>query len=184
LIWSIRHATVFSIFGGNWVKEPSLFDRIKISRHGITLSPIENEPVGLPQIFGNYSLEPLNRIPDGFSNNLIWNIGHIIATQHKLIYIGSEVKGNIPNEIFNSYQSGTRPAAAVSQREADLLKRLLLELIEPTICDFNNKKFVTYRERTTGTGFHLTSMYDAFKWNNYHEGLHLSYMMSIKKFIV
>jgi len=58
------------------------------------------------KFFENYSLEQLNRIPDGFSNNLIWNIGHIIATQHKLIYIGSEVEGHIPDQIFNSYQSG------------------------------------------------------------------------------
>ncbi|MGJ1414145.1 DinB family protein [Sphingobacterium thalpophilum] len=135
------------------------------------------------KFFENYSLEQLNRIPDGFSNNLIWNIGHIIATQHKLIYIGSEVEGHIPEKIFNSYQSGTKPSAAVSQQEADLLKRLLLEQIEPTIRDFNNKKFVTYRQRTTGTGFHLTSITDAFEWNNFHEGLHLGYMMSIRKFI-
>jgi len=84
---------------------------------------MENEPVGLSQIFGNYSLKPLNRIPDGFSNKLIWNIGHIIATQHKLIYIGSEVKGNIPDEIFNSYQSGTRPAAAGSRSAEKIAPR-------------------------------------------------------------
>jgi hypothetical protein len=60
---------------------------------------------------------------------------------------------------------------------------LLLEQIEPTIGDFNNKKFVTYQQRITGTGFHLTSITDAFEWNNFHEGLHLGYMMSIRKFI-
>jgi len=136
------------------------------------------------KFFENYSLEQLNRIPDGFSNNLILNIGHIIATQHKLIYIGSDVAGHIPEEVFLNYQSGTKPTAPVGQQEADLLKRLLLEQIEPTISDFNNNKFVTYHERTTGTGFHLTSIYDAFEWNNFHEGLHLGYMMSIRKFIV
>ena len=135
------------------------------------------------KFFENYSLEQLNRIPEGFSNNLIWNIGHIIATQHKLIYIGSEVKGHIPEEIFNRYQSGTKPTTPVSQQEADLLKSLLTEQIEPTIRDFNIKKFVSYQERTTGTGFHLTSIEDAFEWNNFHEGLHLGYMLSIRKFL-
>lgn len=129
------------------------------------------------KFFENYSLEQLNHIPEGFSNNLIWNIGHIIATQHKLIHIGSDVKGHIPEEIFNNYESGTKPTVPVSQQEADLLKRLLLEQIEPTIRDFNSKKFVTYQERTTGTGFHLTSIYDTFEWNNFHEGLHLGYMI-------
>ncbi|WP_312193042.1 DinB family protein, partial [Sphingobacterium sp.] len=66
------------------------------------------------KFFENFSLEQLNRIPDGFNNNLIWNIGHIIATQHKLIYLGSEAKGHIPDEIFNRYQSGTSPTEPVS----------------------------------------------------------------------
>ncbi|WP_293952534.1 MULTISPECIES: DinB family protein [unclassified Sphingobacterium] len=134
------------------------------------------------KFFEHYSLEELNRIPVGFGNNLIWNIGHIIATQHKLIYIGSNVKGHIPEEIFLKYQSGTKPTVPVSQQEADLLKSLLVEQIEPTILDFNNNLFLHYNSRTTGTGFHVASIYDAFEWNNFHEGLHMGYMMSIKKF--
>ena len=36
-----------------------------------------------------------------------------------------------------------------------------------------NNIFVSYSERTTGIGFHLASIRDAFECNNYHEGLHL-----------
>ena len=32
-----------------------------------------------------YSLAQLNKIPDGFSNNIIWNAGHVIVSQQKLI---------------------------------------------------------------------------------------------------
>lgn len=34
-----------------------------------------------------YSLDQLNTIPDGFNNNLIWNIGHVIVSQQGLIYL-------------------------------------------------------------------------------------------------
>ncbi|MDQ1095794.1 MULTISPECIES: DinB family protein [Chryseobacterium] len=134
-------------------------------------------------LFEKYSLEQLNTIPDGFNNNLIWNIGHIIATQHKLIYIGSGQEGYLSDELFNRYQSGTFPKSPVAQEEADTLQELLISQIEPTIRDFNKGIFGSYTERTTGIGFHLTSVYDAFECNNFHEGLHLGYMMGIRKFI-
>ena len=38
------------------------------------------------KIVENYSLEHLNKIPEGFSNNLAWNLGHIIVSQQGLVY--------------------------------------------------------------------------------------------------
>lgn len=137
----------------------------------------------LSDFYDRYSLEQLNKIPDGFNNNLIWNIGHIIVTQQKLIYKGSNLSGNISDDLLAKYQSGTKPDAFVSQKEADELKTLLNSLIEPTIDIFLKGIFINYNERTTGTGFHLASINDALECNNYHEGLHLGYMMSIKKFV-
>ncbi len=34
----------------------------------------------------NYTLDQLNQIPPGFSNNLIWNIAHVVVTQQILVY--------------------------------------------------------------------------------------------------
>ncbi len=133
--------------------------------------------------FENYTLDQLNKIPVGFNNNLIWNIGHIIATQQKLIYKGANLQGYLSDEIFNRYKSGTKPTEPVSQTEADELKSLLISLIAKTKTDFTKGIFKSYNERTTGIGFHLTSLQDAFECNNYHEGLHLGYMMSIRKFL-
>jgi len=133
--------------------------------------------------FDHCSLDELNKIPNGFNNNLIWNIGHAIVTQQKLIYKGSNLQGYISDELFNKYQSGTKPTVPVSQKEADELKSLLTSQIEQTINDFQKGVFLTYNERTTGIGFHLTSVQDAFECNNFHEGLHLGYMQSIRKFV-
>ncbi len=133
--------------------------------------------------FENYSLDQLNTTPDGFHNNLIWNIGHIIVSQQKLVYKGSNLQGYISDELLNKYQSGTKPTAPVSEKERDELRMLLTSLIEKTKTDFAKGIFVSYNERTTGTGFHIASIQDALECNNYHEGLHLGYMMSIRKFV-
>jgi len=39
----------------------------------------------LSQFLEDYTLEQLNAIPEGFSNNLIWNLVHIVVVQQMLV---------------------------------------------------------------------------------------------------
>ncbi|RYZ21805.1 MAG: DinB family protein [Chitinophagaceae bacterium] len=133
--------------------------------------------------FDNYTLEQLNRVPPGFSNNLAWNIGHIIVAQQALVYRGSGVPMHISEELFDRYKPGTKPAADLTQGEADELRVLLHSLALQTEQDYEAGRFSTYQERTTATGFHLASLQDALVFNNYHEGIHLGLMMAIRKFV-
>jgi hypothetical protein len=135
------------------------------------------------EYFEKYSLEQLNFVPDKFSNNLIWNIGHIIVAQQSLIYKSSNLPINIPDEMFERYKPGTKPTELVMQEEADQIKSYLISTIEQTEADLAIGKFVTFNERTTITGFHLGNLQDAIVFNNYHEGLHLGYMKSISRFV-
>jgi hypothetical protein len=58
------------------------------------------------KFLSGYNLDQLNTIPEGFNNNLIWNIGHIIVSQQLLVYklsvcrwwwwIGREIQRNQP----------------------------------------------------------------------------------------
>lgn len=131
----------------------------------------------------NYTLEQLNTIPKGFSNNLIWNLGHIIVSQQGLVYRLSGLPINVSDEMMNAYKNGSKPTGTTTKEEFDELKLLLFSLIEQTKSDYYDGKFVFYSEYTTGTGFNLTSTKEALEFNNYHEALHLGFMMNIRKFI-
>ncbi|MFN8265465.1 MAG: DinB family protein [Chitinophagaceae bacterium] len=133
--------------------------------------------------FDQYTLEQLNTIPQGYSNNLIWNIGHIIVAQQSLIYRLSGLPMLVTDELFNRYKPGSKPEASVTQAEADELKQLLYSEVEQFETDYAAGKFVSFTERMTATGFQLANLNDALEFNNYHEGLHLGYMMGIRKFV-
>ena len=133
--------------------------------------------------FEKYSVEQLNKVPEGFSNSLIWNIGHVIVAQQGLIYKNCGLDGYVSNEMFDLYKGGSKPTGKTTEAEINELKELLISLIEKTETDFNNGVFVTFNKRMTGTGFHLGSLKDAFEFNNYHEGLHLGFMINIRKFV-
>lgn len=135
------------------------------------------------EYFDKYTLDQLNKVPDGFSNNLIWNIGHVVVAQQALIYKTSDLQGYISSELFELYKPGTKPTGQTSENDANELKRLLISLIEQTEMDFSDGKFVKFNERMTGTGFYLSSLKDAFEFNNYHEGFHLGCMINIRKFV-
>lgn len=135
------------------------------------------------KLIDNYSLEQLNKIPDGFSNNLVWNLGHIIVAQQGLVYRLSGLPINVSDEMNEKYRNGSKPTGTTTQAELDELKGLLFSLLEQTKKDFAAGKFTTYNEYTTGTGFHLANIKDAMEFNNYHEALHMGFMMNIRKFV-
>lgn len=131
----------------------------------------------------NYTLEQLNAIPDGFSNNLIWNIAHIVVTQQLLVYKLSGLPTMVSDEMIEKFRKGTKPEHSVTQAEVDEIKSLLFATIDQTEVDFENKIFKNFDEYPTSTGFVLKSVKDAMIFNNFHEGLHLGILMSIRKFV-
>ena len=135
------------------------------------------------KFFDNYSLEQLNTIPAGMSNNLIWNLGHVVVSQQKLVYALSGLPMHIPDSLFEKYQNGSRPDGKTTQAEVDEIKKLLSEMVEKTKADFEAGVFKEYHPYQTKTGFHLGTWKEAMEFNNYHEGIHLGIMMSIKKHI-
>ncbi|CAN1497179.1 DinB-like domain containing protein [Flavobacteriaceae bacterium] len=137
----------------------------------------------LSSYFENYSLEQLNKIPEGFSNNLIWNLGHIVVTQQLLVYKLSGLPMVVSDEMVEKYRKGTKPEHDVTQAEVDEIKALLFKTVDQAESDYTNGLFVNYQEYPTSTGFTLKSAKGAIEFNNFHEGLHIGIMMSIRKFV-
>lgn len=131
----------------------------------------------------NHTLEQLNTIPEGFSNNLIWNIGHIIVVQQMLVYNLSGLPMMVSEDMVSKYKRGTKPEHSVTQEEVDEFKKLLWSTLEQTKKDFANNIFKNFTEYTTMSGYTMKSAKEAMEFNNYHEAIHTGIMMQIRKFI-
>jgi len=127
------------------------------------------------------SLEQLNIIPDGYNNNLIWNAAHVVVTQQRLCYAMSGVEMKLPKETIAAYQKGAKPERAVTQAEVDQIKEWLTSSINWLTTDLEAGIFQNYKEYPTSYGFKLTSIADAVSFNNVHEGMHLGYIIALKK---
>jgi hypothetical protein len=128
-------------------------------------------------------LEQLNKIPEGFKNNLIWNIAHIVVTQQLLVYKFSGLPMMVSDELVQKYMKGTKPEHNATQFELEEIKTLLSKTIDQTKLDFDSKIFKNYQEYPTSTGFVIKNAEDAMIFNNFHEGLHIGIMMGLRKFL-
>ena len=138
----------------------------------------------LQKFIENHTLEQLNTIPDGFKNNIIWNIGHVIVTQQLLAYKLSGLAMMVTDEMVAKYQKGSAPQGNVSQEEVEGIKNLLFTTITKTQEDLENGLFQNYMEYTVSTAnFTLKSIEDAMQFNNFHEGIHIGIIMQLRKFV-
>ncbi len=135
------------------------------------------------QAIHGLTLEQIHTIPTGFKNNIAWNVAHLVVTQQLLHYKLSGLQCLIPDDLINGYKKGTSPIKAFAEGEFEEIKELLIGLPDTLEEDYNAGVFENYNEYPTSTGFVLTDIEAAITFNNFHEGLHLGIIMSIKKLI-
>jgi hypothetical protein len=149
-----------------------------------TLEVLTNTRKFLKNILDNHSLEALNKIPPGFNNNILWNIGHVVVTQQLLAYKLSGLPMIVSESLISKYMKDTKPKGDVEQLEVDEIKTLLFTTIEKTAEDYKNnvfKKFNQYTVSTTGNT--LSNIEEAFEFILFHEGMHLGYIMALSRAI-
>ncbi len=127
------------------------------------------------------SLENLNKIPEGFNNNIFWNIAHVVVTQQLLVYKLSGLDSILTDEFIEKYKKGTKSEHFASQKEVDFVKNMLFLPITTTQEDYQNGMFKSYNEYTVSTGSTLVNVESAMTFNNFHEGIHLGYILAQRK---
>ncbi|MBC8754225.1 DinB family protein [Kordia sp. YSTF-M3] len=137
----------------------------------------------LKRFLEQISLADLNKIPEGFSNNIIWNIAHVVVTQQLLTYKLSGLPMHVSEELVSKYRNKTKPEGDVTQAEVDEINGLLESLLIQTEKDLAAGIFKTYTEYTVSLGTTLTNVQEAIEFNNFHEGIHLGYILALRKAI-
>jgi len=127
--------------------------------------------------------EELLKIPEGFNNNIWWNIAHIVATQQGLMYGLSGNKTKMSTELISQFKKGTTPDGTATDEDIEIVKKLIFTTVEDAIADYENGVFDNFKEYTTSANVTLKSIDDAISFNLYHEGLHLGSVLALMRAI-
>ena len=135
------------------------------------------------KVIENLTLAQLNKVPKGFKNNIAWNMAHLVVTQQLLCYRKAGLPVLISEEMIENYQKGTAPKRDISLEELEAIKEQLIRLPETFKNDFRTVNFENYTAYTTSAKVTLNAIDEAFEFNNFHEGIHLGVILSLKKFV-
>lgn len=137
----------------------------------------------LHYILEKTSKEDLLKIPEGFRNNIWWNIAHVLVTEQLLVYKMSGLPMSVSDELINKFKKGTTPDGSATDEEIKLVKDLLIVTIENTSADYDKGIFENFNEYTTSANVTLRNVEDALAFNLFHEGLHLGTILSLQKLL-
>lgn len=175
------------MWGGN--EGPSFLPRLQPPR-GTAKTPSAIQMIAIDQLFRVRELyaglidglteEELFRVPDGFSNHIAWNVAHTVVTQQILHYRLANLEPRVPAELIEAYKKGTGPATADPESYRAVLG-YLHRTPEYLKEDYEAGRFSRFTEYETSTGIVLRTIDDAIAYNHLHEGIHLGYVMGLKR---
>lgn len=135
----------------------------------------------LLSIVEGLTTEQLNKIPSGFNNNVVWNMGHIVAAQQGVCYRRAGLPLIVDDAFFQKFKPDSKPEALVAEAEINRIKELLFSTLDDLQRDYEAKKFVNYTPWVSRYGVAINSIEDAVAFLPFHEGLHVGYAMALKR---
>lgn len=122
--------------------------------------------------------ELADRIPEGFRNNLRWNLGHIYVVCERLAFKQLNIPLHLPNGFTEQFEIGTSPSTGPvafpvpSLSELETLLKEQQERIRTALAHRLQEKIVP--PYTTTSGMVLETPEQFLSFNLYHEGMHIS----------
>jgi hypothetical protein len=134
-------------------------------------------------VISELTVEQLNKVPEEFNNNIIWNLAHMVAAQQGICYKRSGLNAVVTDEFFEAYRPGTKPLKSVDADEIIAIKELLANSLDQLETDLDCHIFVDYSAVVTRYGVELANINDAVSFLPFHDGLHIGYIMAMRKLV-
>jgi len=124
--------------------------------------------------------EQLFLAPDGFNNHIAWNAAHVVIVQQLLHYRLAGLDPYLRDELIAKYRKGTGAEEADRESFREVMA-FATEAPKRLRQDYEDGRFQGFETYSTSAGIELTSIEDAIAFNQFHEGIHLGYILAQRK---
>ena len=147
------------------------------------IDQIKNTRIFILDLVKDLSIEQLNKIPTRFNNNIIWNIAHLTAAQQNLCYMRSGLLPTVADKHLFPFLSGTKPDGFLNETEINDIYTTFLASINQFKVDYASNLFLKFDQWDKRYGMKLKNIEDAINFIPFHEGMHIGYIMALKKLV-
>ena len=119
--------------------------------------------------------------PPGFSNNVLWNVAHVVVTLELLAYGRSSLDLGAPPALVAQTRKGTSPSDWTAPPDRDAVLALARSSPQRIARDLADGRFRAFEPYDTSAGVHLDSLADALAFDLYHEGMHAGTVLSLRR---
>ncbi|MEK4148019.1 DinB family protein [Robertmurraya sp. FSL W8-0741] len=145
-----------------------LFNQLEAYR-SLTLKTIEN-----------ISEEQAELIPNGFNNNIRWNLGHLYLDQYLWIQAVTKEKVNLPEVFQRSFGFRTSPSDFTAETPSTQELKTLLKNQPSEIKKLFGERL---EEEFEPTDMGMYTIEQVLIRTIFHEGIHFQAILDIKKFL-
>jgi hypothetical protein len=125
----------------------------------------------------------VNKVPVGFNNNIIWNIGHLTAALQGICYLRSGLEAAVLLNDISPFKNGTKPEIFYDQPAINSIKQVFLSSVLQLNDDYDRGIFTSYTSWIPRYGVSINNIDEAISFLFYHEGIHTGYIMALKKLV-
>jgi len=127
--------------------------------------------------------EQLLRVPDGFNNNILWNVGHSITDNCTMLYPPTGHEFPLPERYLEWFEPGKSPADWTDTPPIGEILESGVTMRDKLVEDCVAGKMEIYEPLTLGDGAVLDNIAYAIAHCNIHEGIHLGVILALRKFV-
>ncbi len=124
-------------------------------------------------------------IPEGWSNNLLWHMGHLVTVQQMLSHGLRKEPMDVKRNYIKFFTRGTSPADWEGHKTVPDLKRLMGEMIDLTEKVFDDiepfQDTPLEEPYTNMIGLTMRTPAEALNFSAGHDGIHLGLMLALAR---
>jgi len=134
------------------------------------------------KVLSSVSKEVVDLIPAGFSNNILWNAGHVLGAYEQLLYANTGDVGQLSKEFIDFFKGGTKPGDWQAEPPSyEEIVTLLEQQVEQVIYTYEGRlDEIISKEMKLGS-FEIKTVRDMISFNIFHEGLHAGLINGLKR---